>query len=579
MRIDEARNAGEGPVARRGASDEEEHLGTPSAGDTSEHEERLGLLYEISRRAGSVSEVSSLISQIMSMTERTLRASASSVLLLDEEKQHLCFEFAAGAAGQALEQVSMSVEEGIAGWVARNGEPLIVNDVANDKRFYRDVDETTGFITRSIMCAPMMVRGNVTGVIEVLNKLDGSDFDDQDLEALMSVASTAGMAIEGKRAEEALRVSEEHYSALVSSLTDAVFKMRDGVVMWCNDKVEDIYGYKSDEMVGKDIRFPYPLNGGPLELNRKVSAAIKEHGRYCDSAKVRKKDGTPVDIEYTISQIPGKNPAELVAVVRDVTERKRAEEEKRRMEQQLQLAGRLAAVGELAAGVAHELNNPLAAVQGFAQLLSQRDELDEESKVDVETIYEQARRATKITESLLSFARKHNAEKRLVSINEAREQSLELHAHQMKVNNIETSLDLDPDLPETWADFHQMQQVFVNIITNAQQAMTGAHQRGNLSVKTTMAGDMIQITFADDGPGIPEDDLRRVFDPFFTTKDVGKGTGLGLSICYGLIQDHGGHIYVRSRPGEGAAFVVEIPIVGEEQLAADQIDPSRLRST
>jgi two-component system NtrC family sensor kinase len=511
------------------------------------------------------------------MTEQAFKAAASSVLLLDEDRQELCFEFADGEAEHALKQVRMSVEDGIAGWVARSGESLIVNDVASDERFCRDVDMTTGFVTRSIMCAPMMVRGNVIGVIEVLNKLDGSDFDEQELDALVSVASTAGMAIESKRAEEALRESEEHYSALVTSLTDAVFKLRDGVVTWCNDKVQDIYGFSRDEMIGKDIRFPYPLNGGPLELNRRVSAEIKKHGRYCDAAKVKRRDGATVDIEYTISQIPDKYPIELVAVVRDVTDRKRAEEEKRRMEQQLQLAGRLAAVGELAAGVAHELNNPLAAIQGFAQLLSQRDDLDEETADDVEAMYEQAQRATKITESLLSFARKHSAEKRLISINDALERSLELHAHQMKVNNIDISLDLDPNLPKTWADFHQMQQVFVNIITNAQQAMTGAQRKGSLSIKTLKSGDVIQTTFADDGPGIPEDDLRRVFDPFFTTKDVGSGTGLGLSICFGIIQDHGGNISVRSRKGEGSTFVVEIPVVTEQQFDAEQIELSRLR--
>ncbi|MEE8374483.1 MAG: ATP-binding protein [Dehalococcoidia bacterium] len=560
-------------------ADDEAQAGVAGAGGTGEPDTRLDLLYEIGRKASSVSEVSSLIAQIMSMTEQTLKASASSILMLDEEAQELYFEFAEGEVGQTLRQVRMSVESGIAGWVVRYGKPLIVNDVANDERFCEAIDRTTGFVTRAVMCAPMKVRGKTTGVIEVLNKLDGSDFDDGDLEALVSVASTAAMAIDSKRSEEALRVSEEHYAALISSLTDAVFETREGVVTWCNERVEEIYGYSREEMIGKDIRFPYPLNTGPLELNRKVSAAIKKHGRYCDSAKVKKKDGTSVDTEYTISQIAGRYPIELVAVVRDVTDRKRAEDEKRRMEQQLQLAGRLAAVGELAAGVAHELNNPLAAVQGFAQLLSQNETLDEETRIDVETIYEQAQRATRITESLLSFARKHNSEKALVSINEALERSLELHAHQMKVNNIEISLELDPELPETWADFHQMQQVFVNIVSNAEQAMTGAHHRGNLSIKTLVASETIQIIFADDGPGIPEDSLRRVFDPFFTTKEVGKGTGLGLSICYGIIRDHGGNIFVRSKAGQGAAFVVEIPIVTEEQLAVDEIQLTRVRRT
>jgi len=191
-------------------------------------ETKLGLLYEVSRKASSVSEVSNLVDQIMCMTERTLKASASSVLLLDEEKQELYFEFVEGDVEQTLKQIRINIEAGIAGWVARHRKSLIVNDVNKDHRFCEDVDRATGFVTRSIMCAPLMVRGRLIGVIEVLNRLDGSDFDEQDLEALEAVASTAAMAIESKRAEEALRASEEHYSALVGSLTDGVFQLEGG---------------------------------------------------------------------------------------------------------------------------------------------------------------------------------------------------------------------------------------------------------------------------------------------------------------------------------------------------------------
>ncbi len=253
----------------------------------------------------------------------------------------------------------------------------------------------------------------------------------------------------------------------------------------------------------------------------------------------------------------------MVHVVRDITERKK-------MEQQLQIAGRLAAVGELAAGVAHELNNPLTAVQAFAQLINDRDDLDETTKSDVETIYREAQRASRITTNLLSFARRHMPEKRPISINQVIEKTLELHAYRMKVNNIDLAMELDPDLPMTMADFHQMQQVFVNIINNAEQAMTEAHGRGKLCVKTQKAGKMIQIAFADDGPGISEDNLKRIFDPFFTTKEVGGGTGLGLSICYGLVQEHGGHMSVRSKPSEGATFVVEIPILSKDERTAQE---------
>jgi len=222
-------------------------------------------------------------------------------------------------------------------------------------------------------------------------------------------------------------------------------------------------------------------------------------------------------------------------------------------------------VGELAAGVAHELNNPIAAIQGFAQLLKGRKDLDTTMNRDLETIYKESQRAAKITQNLLTFARKHEPETSFISLNEALQKTLELHVHQMKVNNIELVVELAPDLPKTMADFYQMQQVFMNIINNAEQAMVEAHGKGRFLVQTRRVARMIQVTFTDDGPGISEENLEKVFDPFFTTKEVGKGTGLGLSICYGLIQAHGGRIYAKSKLGEGTTFVVEIPIVSEKR--------------
>ena len=247
----------------------------------------------------------------------------------------------------------------------------------------------------------------------------------------------------------------------------------------------------------------------------------------------------------------------------DITERKKAEEEQQRMEEQLHLAAQLAAVGELAAGVAHELNNPLAIIQMYSESSKERGDLDDTAKRDLLVIHEQAERASKITRNLLSFARKHEPEKNMVSVNEIIERTLEMHSHQLSINNIEVSEELQPGLPMIMADYNQMQQVFMNIIINAEQAMLEAHGRGKLNIKTETTEGMIKISFTDDGPGISEGNLKRIFDPFFTTKEVGKGTGLGLSICYGIVQAHGGHIYAISKMGEGATFVIEIPITSE----------------
>jgi len=165
---------------------------------------RKALLYEVSKKVGSASELVELVKHVTKMTQHTLSASASSVLLFDDEEQALLFEVVEGPAGQALKQVRLTAQSGIAGWVARNGKPLIVNDVNKDERFDKGVDEITGFVTKSIICVPMMVHRKIIGIIEVLNKLDGGDFSEQDLEALASVAATAAMAIENAKLHQTI---------------------------------------------------------------------------------------------------------------------------------------------------------------------------------------------------------------------------------------------------------------------------------------------------------------------------------------------------------------------------------------
>lgn len=187
--------------------------------DTEWHDIRMDLLTEIGRKVGSVSELSQLVEQITQMTQHTIKASASSVLLLDEEKQELFFDVAEGKVGEALKQVRLSTQSGIAGWVARHGKPLIVNDVTKDERFDKRVDEATGFTTESIMCVPLVMQRRTIGVIEVVNKLDGSDFSEQDLEILVSVGSTAAMAIENTKLHQSV---VDGYKSTIRALAAAI---------------------------------------------------------------------------------------------------------------------------------------------------------------------------------------------------------------------------------------------------------------------------------------------------------------------------------------------------------------------
>jgi two-component system NtrC family sensor kinase len=281
----------------------------------------------------------------------------------------------------------------------------------------------------------------------------------------------------------------------------------------------------------------------------------------------------------------GDDDLQLLRVVAEVIgsalERKRAEEElqdyKEHLEElvaqrtaelessheQLLQSAKLAAIGELVSGVAHEVNNPLAAISLYSELLL--DEVDDErASTHLQIISAQAERAIDIVENLLSFARKHEPKRSYVSINDSITSTAQLRAYDLNLDNVKVTLDLDPNLPMTMADFRQLQQVFLNLITNAEQALREADGKGAITVTTRRHDNAIQIDITDDGPGIPTARLGRIFEPFYTTKDVGKGTGLGLSICHGIVEEHSGRIRVESTEGTGTTFTIEIPIVPED---------------
>ncbi len=226
---------------------------------------------------------------------------------------------------------------------------------------------------------------------------------------------------------------------------------------------------------------------------------------------------------------------------------------------QLVQSEKLSAIGEFVAGVTHELNNPLTAVIGFAELL-QQSKIGEQHRRHLEFIVLSAQRCHKIVQSLLSFARQHPPERKWVQLNDLVETTLSFVNYELHTSNIKVIRLLDPLLPKVLADPHQLQQVFLNIINNARQAIEDYRPDGQLRVSTGTVEGRARVTIQDNGPGISAENLSRIFNPFFTTKEVGKGTGLGLSLSYGIIQEHGGTIAVRSQEGEGTAFIIDLPI-------------------
>ncbi|MFI5323668.1 MAG: response regulator, partial [Thermodesulfobacteriota bacterium] len=237
-------------------------------------------------------------------------------------------------------------------------------------------------------------------------------------------------------------------------------------------------------------------------------------------------------------------------------------EEIKSAQEKLVQSEKLASLGQLVSSIAHEINNPLTPIIGYSQRLLMQPELNENQKKLLEIINSSAQRVAEIIEKLLSFSRKATPRRTYEDINSLVEQSLEFMGYQLKHENIEVMQDLDRGIPKTMVDSVQIQQVFTNIIINAEQAIIGNGGGGRLRVGTRLNSDgAIEISFKDDGPGIAKDLWGKVFDPFFTTKEPGKGIGLGLAVAYGIIREHGGEIRTVSREGDGATFIIELPVL------------------
>ncbi len=254
----------------------------------------------------------------------------------------------------------------------------------------------------------------------------------------------------------------------------------------------------------------------------------------------------------------------LRRTIRYAIERKQAEERERQLQLQLNLSNRLASLGLMVEGIAHEINNPLTSVIGFAQMLTFED-ISENTREDVKMIGDNAQRVADIMKNLLTFAKQQKLERTYINVNDIIGATLKMRAYPLEDTDITVTTQLDPALPSTMADATLLQQAFLNLVINAETAMKLAHGKGSLLIKTELISDTIQISFTDDGPGIAEANLVHLFDPFFSTRGVGQGTGLGLSVSYGIITEHNGRINAKSQLGKGSVFTVELPVFAEEK--------------
>jgi PAS domain S-box-containing protein len=348
---------------------------------------------------------------------------------------------------------------------------------------------------------------------------------------------------------------------LINSSVDGVIASdMSGRILIFNDAASQITGHsRSDALAGLNIRQIYPGDGAREIMQRMRS---EDHGGLGKLKSLRvdllHRDGFTVPVNLSASVVyECDHEVATVGFFYDLREKRRLEEELQQAHVQLVQAEKMSSVGKLAAGVAHQINNPLAGILLYSQLLMEDYDLPPRARQDLQRIVDDAERCQEIVRELLDFSRQSAGETRPVDLNRALARTIFLLENQPLFKEIEITNEFDPDLPLVPSDLQQLGHVFMNIILNAAEAMEG---RGRLRLKTgpATAPGRVRVEISDTGPGIPDEVLPHVFEPFFTTKEEGRGTGLGLSVAYGVVQNHGGRITVCSNPGAGTTFVIEL---------------------
>jgi len=341
---------------------------------------------------------------------------------------------------------------------------------------------------------------------------------------------------------------QDRFRSIVDSMSQAVFLTDSGLrVLQANPSAARMLDELDRGRRDRDAL----ASIGDLDVRALAARVLGGSGRL-EEAEARLSDGRFLTVTLSAVTGPGPRIEGVVLVIADVTER-------RRLQEQLARTEKLSSLGQMISGIAHELNNPLAAVLGYSQLVRAASE-DAQLNRRLAVIHDEARRCQRIVRELLSFARRHEPERKPLSLNEVAGSVLRLVGYQLRVDNIEVSTDFDPDLPPVLGDPHELQQGILNLVTNAQHAIREAGRSGTIRFSTGRSRDGgVTLAVADDGPGIPEQHQSKIFDPFFTTKKAGSGTGLGLSIVYGIITSHGGTIELESSPAGGARFTITLP--------------------
>lgn len=407
---------------------------------------------------------------------------------------------------------------------------------------------------------PLVVRGRIIGLLALGSKARGESLSSEDLELLEALSGYVAIALENAYLYKSVEARAYEYAQLKAYSENIIESINVGVIAVdlagritsCNSAFEELYGLGRQQVIGRKLEEVFSgdfLSSVKKALGGdwKVSETQNLYRLYLDTRGER--PGAIVNLSVSPFMDRSGRTTGMLMVLDDVTERVR-------LEDQLLQAEKLSSIGLLAAGIAHEINTPIAGISSYTQMLLKQMRDDDPKRELLAKIERQTFRASEIVNSLLNFSRLGNSDHGPVNLNEVITESLSLLEHQFKAKRIKVSLRLDQSLPQISGNAGKLQQVFINLFLNARDAMPNG---GRLEVATSSNSDMVIVDVKDTGVGIPAENIGRIYDPFFTTKEPGKGTGLGLAVSYGIVQEHSGRIFVESEPGRGTHFRLKFP--------------------
>src|SRR5881397_238475 len=410
------------------------------------------------------------------------------------------------------------------------------------------------FEAAAAAAVPLRSHGIVIGTLIITDPREGV-FVPEDIRLLSTLATHAAVVIANARFFEMVRRAKEQWETAFDALSEGIAVVDDeGRVRRSNRALASLLNMPLQNVVG--TRLGEALLGKPSAL-QELLAATRRGER--PAPLVARSEPLRRTVRVNAARIPGAATEQsIVVMVEDVTEQQA-------LETQLVQSEKLAAVGQLVSGVAHELNNPLTSIAGLSEFLLEQQELGPKDRDHLQVIHEQAERAGRIVRNLLTFARKGPGERARVNLNDVVQRTLLLMSYDLKLKDIRTEKNLGSGMPDVVGDRHALQQVVLNLVTNAAYALAGNEAGRPRTIRiSTWFDERVRLRVADTGPGIPEEVLPHLFTPFFTTKEPGQGTGLGLSITYSIVEAHGGQITVQQPAEGGAAFLVELPPAGAD---------------